>query len=287
MGTLGYISPEQIKGESADARSDIFTLGAILYEILSGQRAFRSGSAAETMAAILKEDPPDLSVTNQSISPGLERLVRHCLEKTPERRFQSARDLAYDLESLSTVSGAAIAAKPVGAGLSRWRRLLVAAVLVGMGLLAGWALHASRQTPSTPPSYKRLTFRRGTVFTARFAPDGQTVVYSASWEGEPARIYATRSGSIESRGLPLGDARVLAVSPTGELAIGLGREAMWPSTGTLARVPLEGGRRGNCSRTSSQRTGRPMGATSRSCTMWTASTASNSPSERFSTSPRS
>ena len=104
MGTLGYMSPEQVRGKPADARSDIFSFGAILYEMLSGQRAFKGDSAADTMSAILKEDPPDLSVTNQNVSPGLERIVRHCLEKNPEQRFQSARDLAFDLDALSNVS---------------------------------------------------------------------------------------------------------------------------------------------------------------------------------------
>src|SRR6266536_1522292 len=105
LGTLGYMSPEQVRGKPADARSDIFAFGAILYEMLSGNRAFRGDSAADTMSAILKEDPPDLSITNQSISPGLERIVHHCLEKNPERRFQSAHDLAFDLEALSGTSG--------------------------------------------------------------------------------------------------------------------------------------------------------------------------------------
>ncbi|HJW13198.1 MAG TPA: serine/threonine-protein kinase, partial [Thermoanaerobaculia bacterium] len=91
LGTLGYMSPEQVKGKSADARSDIFSFGAILYEMLSGRRAFHRDSAAETMSAILREEPPDLSATNRSIQPGLERIVRHCLEKNPEERFYSAR----------------------------------------------------------------------------------------------------------------------------------------------------------------------------------------------------
>jgi Tol biopolymer transport system component len=240
MGTLGYMSPEQVKAETVDPRSDIFALGVILYEMLSGHRPFKGDSAGETMAAILKEDPPDLSVTNQNVSPALERLVRHCLEKNPERRFQSARDLAYDLEALTWSSGTT-AAQPARAASSRaWRKPLIAAALLLFGLFAGWVLHAVRQEP-VAPSYSRLTFRRGTVYTARFAPDGQTVVYSAAWEGQPARIFATHSGSIESRTLSLPEGRILAISPTGELAIQIGRESVWESTGTLARVPLEGG----------------------------------------------
>ena len=103
MGTLGYMSPEQVKGKTADARSDIFAFGAVLYEMLSGARAFHRDTAAETMSAILREEPPDLSATNKSVQPGLERVVRHCLEKNPEERFHSAHDLAFDLEALSGV----------------------------------------------------------------------------------------------------------------------------------------------------------------------------------------
>src|SRR5437879_5948560 len=101
MGTMGYMSPEQLRGKPADHRSDIFSFGAILYEMLSGKRAFRGGSIAETMSAILREDPPDLSETNKTVSPALERLVRHCLEKNPSERFHSARDLAFAIESFS------------------------------------------------------------------------------------------------------------------------------------------------------------------------------------------
>ncbi len=121
MGTLGYVSPEQLKGKPADGRSDIFSFGAVLYEMLSGQRAFRGDSPAETMSAILREEPPDLSVTNQSISPGLERIVRHCIEKNPEQRFHSAHDLAFDLEALSDVSPAASGARTIRRKPA-WRR---------------------------------------------------------------------------------------------------------------------------------------------------------------------
>ncbi len=102
LGTLGYMSPEQVRGKPADARSDIFSFGAILYEMLSGKRAFRGDSAADTMSAILKEDPPDLSLTNKDISPGLERIVRHCLEKNPEQRFQSAQRSRFRPRKRST-----------------------------------------------------------------------------------------------------------------------------------------------------------------------------------------
>src|SRR5437870_1053316 len=112
MGTMGYMSPEQLKGHPVDHRSDIFSFGAILYEMLSGRRAFRGDSMAETMSAILREDPPDLSETNKTVSPALERLVHHCLEKNPDERFHSARDLAFAIENLSeatTSSGQTVA----------------------------------------------------------------------------------------------------------------------------------------------------------------------------------
>ncbi len=134
LGTLGYMSPEQVRGKPADARSDIFSFGAILYEMLSGKRAFHGDSTADTISAILTKEPPDLSITNRNISPGLERVVRHCLEKGPEQRFQSARDLAFDLEALSDVSAPALAprARP------RARTLRLGAVLVAvlLGLVA-------------------------------------------------------------------------------------------------------------------------------------------------------
>src|SRR6266403_1839673 len=146
MGTMGYMSPEQLKSQPADHRSDIFSFGAILYEMLSGKRAFRGDSMAETMSAILREDPPDLSETNKTVSPALERVVRHCLEKNPSERFHSARDLAFAIESLSgtaTISGQTATMPIVTAGMesstgiSRWLANAKLAWIVGAVLLFG------------------------------------------------------------------------------------------------------------------------------------------------------
>jgi Tol biopolymer transport system component len=246
LGTLGYMSPEQVRGRPADARSDIFSFGTILYEMLSGKRAFHGDSAADTMSAILREDPPELSATNQSINPGLDRVVRHCLEKTPEQRFHSAHDLAFDLEALSGLSGATSAHRAVADRGRAWRvgRLVALAALVAVGaagLLAGRLL--LRGKPIEPPTFERLTFRRGNILTARFAPDGETVVFGASWGGNPVEIFSTHAGSPEYRSLGLKNADVLAISSTGELALSLREKFLVNPTGVgkLARVPLAGG----------------------------------------------
>ncbi len=246
MGTLGYMSPEQVKGKPADARSDIFAFGAILYEMLSGKRAFHADSAGETMAAILKEDPPDLSVTNQNISPGLDRIVRHCLEKNPERRFQSASDIAFNLEALSgvpEVSGAARRATERAPGGSASARPLAAGLaLLAAGSWPGPRLAGGRAR--APLEFKPLTYRRGFVSAARFAPDGQTIVYSAAWDGAPSRIFTTRPEGREATALPLPPAKLLAVSSRGELAILLDPTVdynLYNPRGTLALVPLSGG----------------------------------------------
>jgi dipeptidyl aminopeptidase/acylaminoacyl peptidase len=239
MGTVGYMSPEQVKGQPADHRSDIFSFGAILYEMLSGQRAFRGDSAVETMSAILKEEPPDISETNKNLSPGLEGLMRHCLEKSPAQRFQSARDLAYDLQTLSSPSAPGVipaervTRRPTLRAIALVAALAAAAV-VG-GLLARLANH-----PEGSLKYRALTFQRGFVSNARFAPDGSTIVYSAAWNGEPIRIFSTQPGSSESRLLGLPDEALLAVSASGEIALALAKRT-YESAGTLATVPLAGG----------------------------------------------
>jgi len=246
MGTLGYMSPEQVKGRPADARSDIFSFGAIFYEMLSGKRAFHADSAGETMAAILREEPPDLSVTNENISPGLERILRHCLEKNPERRFQSASDIAFALEALSGLPTTSGVARVTAADSPRRARagMAVAAglALLAAGLLAGSWFAGGRSRSS--PTYQRLTYRRGFISNARFAPDGQTILYSADWDGASSQIFSTRSGGRESTALPLPSASLLAVSSRGEMAILLEPTIdynLYFRRGTLAIVPLSGG----------------------------------------------
>ena len=133
MGTVGYMSPEQVRGKSSDSRSDIFSFGAVLYEMVSGKRAFHGESSVETMSAILKEEPPDLAETNRNVSPALERIVRHCLEKNPAERFQSARDVAFNLEALTDISSSSrggICALPDEPATRRWRLPLLSGLLL-------------------------------------------------------------------------------------------------------------------------------------------------------------
>jgi hypothetical protein len=244
LGTVGYMSPEQVRGEPADHRSDVFSFGVILYEMLSGSRPFRKDTPAETMAAILKEDPPELSAPQHDVSPALKGVVSHCLEKRPQMRFQSARDLGFALEAVSSVSGVTPAALAVTVAPT-WRRKLVTVVPLAVAVISVvLAILAVRRAGQTaPPLFHRLTFRRGTVYSARFAPDGQEILYGAAWDGKPVEIYATRSEGPESRSLGLADANVLAISSSAELAVGLhGRRGYFTTLiGTLARTPLAGG----------------------------------------------
>jgi serine/threonine protein kinase len=189
LGTAGYMSPEQVRGAAVDHRSDIFAFGAIFFEMVSGTRAFRRDTAAETMTAILKEDPPELTEINRSISPALERIVRHCLEKNPDQRFQSARDLAFDLEALSQNSSSSVGmiAKPTAAQRVRRFQWLIAALLVALAAGLGYITGHKAKT-SSEVTYHQLTFRKGTVLSARFAPDNRTVIYSAAWSGKDPEL---------------------------------------------------------------------------------------------------
>jgi Tol biopolymer transport system component len=249
MGTVGYMSPEQVRGEAADHRSDIFSLGCVLYEMLTGRRAFQKPTGAETMTAILQADPLDLSSSpSADLPPALERILRHSLEKSPAERFQSARDLAFDLEASvdgTARSAARPASRPPSRRLPLAAGLAAAAACLALGLLAGWALGARRAPASAPaaePRFTRLTFEQGTVWNARFTPDAQTVVYDAAWNGQPIRLFFTRLDTPQSMPVSLPEAGLLGVSPTGELALSLGHSFEgWMGEGTLARAPLLGG----------------------------------------------
>ncbi len=241
LGTVAYMSPEQVVGKPLDARSDLFSLGIVLYEMLSGKRPFQKETAPETMAAILREDPPDLVEIRKSIPQGLARIVRHCLEKEPSSRFQSARDVGFDLESLSQSTSASTAPLRAPGGKRR-----LAIVSLGIALLGAcatgffiWGKHAG-QAPL--PSFKRITFRRGTVWSARFTPDFQSVVYSASWEGRLAELFVQRLASADARPLLVtGAAILIAGTAGGDVAI-LRRESnLGGVSSTLTQIPLEGG----------------------------------------------
>ncbi|MBI3664903.1 MAG: serine/threonine-protein kinase [Acidobacteria bacterium] len=255
LGTVAYMSPEQVRGRPADHRSDIFTFGAILYEMLAGKRPFGGESAVETMSAILREEPPELSATNQNVNPALERIIRHCLEKSPEERFQSSRDIAFDLEMLSGAIGPttvmraieeSAAAAPVSAAPIAPKRRLVLA-FVGLSFLAlfgiGMYLVGARSGKTLPPSFHLLTFRRGTINSARFAPDGQTIVYGARWDGNPLELFSTRPESPDSRSLGQPGTEILAISSSGEMALSLKRHfsGAFMGSGTLARASFGGG----------------------------------------------
>src|SRR5271170_6765680 len=247
LGTVGYMSPEQVKGEAADARSDIFALGTILYEMLSGERAFRRDTSAETMTAILKEDPPELTTSGKPISPALERIVRRCLEKKPQQRFQSARDLAFNLEGLSGSQSTSAASAALASAASekeksrKWLLPAAAALLLLLaGAAAGWLLH--RSGSGAVQTYQQLTFDRGLVYSARFGADGRTIYYSANWNGQPLQIYSTDPDSPESRPLNLLNSSLFAVTAS-QMAISQGCQDRFIGAcqGTLATVPIAGG----------------------------------------------
>jgi hypothetical protein len=241
LGTLGYMSPEQVRGEAVDARSDLFSFGAVLFEMLTGKRAFARSSASDTMAAVLRDDPPEVEGTSRPMPPGLQRIVRHCLEKSPEQRFHSAHDVAFALQSLSVAEGTA----PLAAPFERRNRRATAvwaalgALLLGAAGLAGWA---TRGPGPPPPTFRLLTHERGTVTGARFVPNTSEVVYSAQWAGAPAQWYARRLDQQGTRALVGSEGILLGVAANGE-GIGVTRTYLSHAVqvGALYSLPLAGG----------------------------------------------
>jgi hypothetical protein len=238
LGTVVYMSPEQALGEPLDFRSDQFSFGSILYEMISGRRAFPRPSTPETMTAIIRDEPEPLATAAPAAPVPLRWIVERCLAKDPEERYASTRDLARDLarlrdgaSDLLTSGGTRAIAAP---RRLRWAIPLLAAALAGGAILV---VLATRRSASGPPIWRPLTFRRGSVGGARFAPDGKTVVYTAAWQGGLPRIYTTRVDGRESTALPLPDANVASVSGKGMVALVLPRDP----TGLVAEVSLAGG----------------------------------------------
>jgi serine/threonine protein kinase/WD40 repeat protein len=240
IGTVAYMSPEQLRGKPVDHRSDIFSIGAILYEMLTGRRAFRGETEVDTITAVLKEDPPEINLEQAGVPESVLQIVRHCLEKEPENRFQSARDLGFALDTLSSTSGG----RTNRFGVSRRQATLVPWALSAVFLIATLLLLVNQLRQKTiSPSYRRLTFEQGTVYSARFAPDFRGVVYGAAWNGNPLQIFSTVGDSLLSQPLNLADANLLAISRSGELAVSLhgARLPHLETVGTLARSPFAGG----------------------------------------------
>ncbi len=239
LGTAGYMAPEQVRGETADHRSDLFALGVVMHEMLGGARPFARESAVDTLHAILHADPPDLS----GVPPALARIVGRCLEKEPTRRFQSAHDLAFALEALSDPSGVTPAPALPGAPARRGSPLarIVITLAIAAAVALGW-FAASGRAPRAP-SFRRLTFRTGNIGAARFAADGKSALFDAAWDGAAPEVFQVPFDFPAARSLDLPIRGLLAVSPTNEMALIRGKRTppYFDLGGTLERVTLSGG----------------------------------------------
>jgi hypothetical protein len=225
-----------------DHRSDIFSFGAILYEMLSGQRAFRGETEVDTMTAVLREEPAEANLEQPAIPGGFRDVVKHCLEKDPDNRFQSAKDLAFALQTLSGSSpGSQLLLpkqKPPLIRMLPWGAVAILAVVAA--LLAIVPLRA----PLPPPTYRHLTFESGTIYSARFSAGGDSILYGAAWNGKPVQLFSTVGNALLTQPLDLSGADLLAISPADELAVvlkGTHTGQLEVADGVLARAPLAGG----------------------------------------------
>jgi len=259
MGTIGYMSPEQARGETLDHRSDLFSFGVVLYEMATGKQPFSGATSAVVFEAILNKIPAPPIQSNPGLPVQMEIILDKALEKDRELRCQSAAELRADLKRLkrdtdskrTAVAASEVQTRAEGQAevASRPRRrgrvaAWGATALLILGAAVAGGLYLGGRRPSAPPAtYRQISFRRGTVRMARFAPDGQSVVYSATWEGGPLEVLIARPESLQSRSLELPGAEILAVSSTGELAVLLRSQQVrsYIHTGTLARMPLAGG----------------------------------------------
>jgi Tol biopolymer transport system component/predicted Ser/Thr protein kinase len=262
IGTVSYMSPEQVRAEELDPRTDLFSFGAVLYEMATGGLAFQGSSSGVVFEAILNRMPAPVSSANPAIPARLEEVISKSLEKDRDLRYQTAAELRGDLKRIkrdldtsrvrgTSASGISVAppvtptAAPQAAQVTQKQGWRLAAVAALIALVAGAAVGMFMRRPeqASLPIYHPLSFRRGIVHAARFAPDGKTIIYSAAWEGKPLQLFTTRPDSPESHELEPAGADVLAVSSAGEMALSLASHpvAQFLYSGTLARVPLVGG----------------------------------------------
>jgi serine/threonine protein kinase len=256
VGTVAYMSPEQVRGEELDARSDLFSFGTVLYEMATGRQAFTGNTPGVIMEAILNRSPAPPTRVIPELSGEFEIILAKALEKDREMRCQTAAELRTDLKRLKRETESSRSA--VGSSFSRatkaqpgaettratrnWMRLIIISVLALGAVLSAGVFVSKRQPQAPQPVYQQLTYRRGIVYSGRFAPDGQTIVYTAAWDGNSTDIYSTRGDSPESRSLNLPGAHIASISSSGEMAVLLGiRSGGFQSYGTLARMSLAGG----------------------------------------------
>jgi serine/threonine protein kinase len=261
VGTVAYMSPEQARGEELDTRTDLFSFGAVMYEMCTGTLAFGGSTSAVIFEAILNRVPTPPPQLNPNLPSDLNRIIGHALEKDRELRYQTASEIRAELKRLkrdldsnrSATAQSSVSAKEAAVVMasaptpgkrerSLWFMGLIACAALVLGAGAGWFLRASWM-PTSQPLYHQLTFRRGTIRAAHFTPNGQSVVYGAAWEGSPIDLFITSPESPQSRSLNLEGAALLAISSSGEIAVSMDSRPSGPyaQVGTLARVPLNGG----------------------------------------------
>ncbi|MDP2275681.1 MAG: serine/threonine-protein kinase [Archangium sp.] len=248
MGTAGYMAPEQVRGRPADARSDLFALGAIIYECLTGQMAFPGETPVERGYAILNAEPHELDAVQVVAPPALARVMRRCLDKNPEQRFQHARDLVYALEAITDGSGQ----PPLGAAANPTTTRLAALGMLSMTLVAlAFVLRPSPKenvalaTPapeSKAAISRRVSFRSGSIYNARFTADGRGLAYTGSFENTPTRVYAGVLDGAQLRPVSEPGTFLFDLSGKDELALAgvMDESASWDGR-TLARASLAGG----------------------------------------------